>query len=133
MNCNICYLPIQGQTAHERCPRCFNDFHKDHFAAWLLSHDYCPMCRNPLSLEFRNTLKPKTKQDRIRLEQTLSRLDGLGDVFRQLESKQKKRIMQAREQEFGLDGKSWRDYIGLAVPVFFFSLFFIFIIAALVS
>ena len=117
MRCNICYLPIHDQSGKENCPRCFNEFHRDHLAAWLLKNDYCPMCRDPLSESFREQLRPKTEKERVRLENVLSTLDGIGDLFRELETKEKKRIMQSRSQEFGLEGNSIGDLLKLFFPL----------------
>ena len=131
MRCNICYLPIHEERARENCPRCYNEFHREHFAAWLLKNDYCPMCRDPLSEDFRETLRPKTEKERQRLENVLSTLDGLGDMFRQLESKEKKRIMKSREKEFQIEGDG--SLLKMLLPVVFIALSVFVAILALTS
>lgn len=131
MRCNICYLPIQERSSKESCPQCFNDFHRDHFAAWLLKHDYCPMCRDPLTETFRAKLHPDSESERQRLEQSLARLDGIGEMFRELESQERSRIMESRAKEFGIEKTTIGEYIKLAIPVFLLVLFvFLLIVAA---
>ena len=131
MRCNICYLPIQEERSKERCPRCFNDFHKDHFAAWLLDHDYCPMCRETLSDSFREEMRPKTEDEAQRLQQILRTLDGLGDNLRKIERRYGKRIKASREEEFGLQKVGMGSYIKLAIPFILLSMFLIVVVIAL--
>jgi len=128
VRCNICYLPIEERTVKENCPRCFNNFHKDHFAAWLLDHDYCPMCREQLSASFREELRPKTEKERERLEEIMNRLDGIGDMLKQLETKERRRIMASRSKEFGLEDTSFIDYLKISVPFILLGLFLILVI-----
>jgi len=75
------------------------------------------MCREPLSDAFREELRPKTENERKRLEQSLARLEGIGDMFKHLESKQKKRIMAQRSREFGIERTGFKDYLKVAFPV----------------
>ncbi len=87
------------------------------------------MCRDPLSEQFREQFRPQTQQERERLENVLATLDGLGDMFRQLESSQKKKIMREREKEFGIEGGGIGDLIKLALPAvfLFLALFVVFL------
>ncbi len=117
MRCNVCYLPIHDQTTKILCPRCTNPFHYDHLAAWLLTETKCPMCREVLSEDFREDLKPKSEKERRRLEQVLYTLDGLGQVLGKYETsrRQKKRLGEMRRVERG--DPSTSSLISLALPV----------------
>lgn len=133
MRCNICYLPINEVTSREACPRCFNDFHRDHLAAWLLKRDYCPMCRDTLSEAFIASFKPKDEQERLRLEAVLRTLDSLGETFRDLETRERKQIMRARETEFGLEGGGIGSLIKMLFPVILIGMSLFVVILALTT
>ena len=133
MRCNICYLPIHEVTSRESCPRCFNDFHRDHLAAWLLKHDYCPMCREKLSEAFIESFKPKDERERQRLEQVLRTLDNLGETFRELETRERKQIMRSRESEFGLEGGGIGTIVKMLAPIVLIGLSLFVVILALTT
>lgn len=131
--CQICYLPIHEQKTLINCPRCQNEFHFDHIAAWLLNSDFCPVCRGHLSDSFRDEFKPKSERERRRLEQIFSTLDGLGELLQKVEkkSRHKRRIMAMREDEFGLSSNSMWDYIKIVIPFIILGAFVISLIALL--
>ena len=99
MRCNVCYLPIHDEATKILCPRCTNAYHRDHLAAWLLNEEKCPVCREVLSDEFRDDLKPKTEKERVRLENILGTLDGIGEVLGSWETgkRNKKRVKEMRK------------------------------------
>ena len=103
MRCNVCYLPIHDEATQILCPRCTNEFHRDHLAAWLLTQTKCPMCREVLSEDFRDELKPKSERERKRLINIMRTLDNLSDSVYRLETGKKhgKRIQKMRIDEMG--------------------------------
>jgi len=108
MRCNVCYLPIHEEVTQILCPRCTNPFHRDHLAAWLLKEEKCPVCREILSEEFRDELKPKDERERKRLVNLMRTLDGLSDKVHRLETspKRRKRLERERMAEIGDDGST---------------------------
>jgi hypothetical protein len=100
------------------CPRCFNSFHRDHLAAWLLRNKKCPICREVLSEAFREELRPKTERERQRLEDIFATLDNLGDMMSKLEGSRKygRRIKESRSEEFGIQGIGIGEIIKVVIP-----------------
>ena len=103
MRCNVCYLPIHDEATQILCPRYTNEFHRDHLAAWLLTETKCPVCREVLSEDFRDELKPKSERERKRLVNIMRTLDNLSDNVLRLEtrSKHSKRVQKMRIEEMG--------------------------------
>ena len=128
--CNICYLPIHDAATSIPCPRCFNTFHRDHLAGWLLNETQCPMCREELSEDFRAEFRPKSDRERQRLEDIMRSLDGLGYMLEKTEKKYARRVKAAREREFGIERTSFGSYFKIIVPFVFLGLFVIVLIAA---
>lgn len=116
--CNVCYLPIHDQVTQMNCPRCFNAFHRDHLAAWLLREKKCPVCREMLSEAFREELRPKSERERQRLEDIFSSLDNLGHMMSKLESSRRYggKIRESRSEEFGISSIGIGDILKVIVP-----------------
>ena len=108
MRCNVCYLPIHDEATQILCPRCTNPFHRDHLAAWLLKEVKCPVCREILSEDFRDELKPKDERERKRLVNLMRTLDGLSHKVHELETspRRRKRLERERMAELGDDGSA---------------------------
>lgn len=108
MRCNVCFLPIHDEVTQILCPRCTNPFHRDHLAAWLLKEEKCPVCREILSEDFRDDLKPKDERERKRLVNLMRTLDGLSHKVHSLETspKRRKRLERERMAEMGDDGSA---------------------------
>jgi len=58
----------------------------------------------------------------------MNRLDGIGDMLKQLETKERRRIMASRSKEFGLEDTSFIDYLKISVPFILLGLFLILVI-----
>lgn len=43
--CNICWVNIKQGEAFTRCTSCNNKFHTDHWREWILTKQYCPICK----------------------------------------------------------------------------------------
>ena len=43
--CNICWVNIKQDEAFTRCTSCNNKFHTDHWREWILTKQYCPICK----------------------------------------------------------------------------------------
>ena len=131
MRCNVCYLPIHDETTKILCPRCTNEFHRDHLAAWLLTETKCPMCREVLSEDFREDLKPKSEKERKRLVNIMRTLDNLSDNVLRLETSRThgKRVHKMRMAESG-DEKG-PSLVKPIATVVFFSVWIIILIAAI--
>lgn len=97
MRCNICYLDIQFDQKAIKCPRCLNDFHQDHLAAWLLSEKSCPICREVLSDNFRESLRPKSDRERQRLQDISRSLNSIGKELERWERRNQRKLRRMRE------------------------------------
>ncbi|MCY3413832.1 MAG: E3 ubiquitin protein ligase [Candidatus Heimdallarchaeota archaeon] len=87
--CNICYKDTSEQD-EIRCPSCINIYHHDHLAAWLLTKNYCPVCRAKFEHSFMEIMKPKTEYDYQRLwkiNQSLDRIQGNIEKWEKTHSK----------------------------------------------
>ena len=115
-SCKICYLPIKNNEKQLPCPRCFNHFHQDHLAAWLLNNNSCPMCKNILSDDLRQDLQPKNEEERKKIEEILMKVDNIEDMVSKLEKKQKRKLRKTREEEFDLKKNTFADYIKILFP-----------------
>lgn len=131
--CNICYLPIHNQTTQMNCPRCFNSFHRDHLAAWLLQNKKCPICREVLSEAFREELRPKTERERQRLQDIFNSLDNLGNMMTRIEHSRKfgNKIRGSRSEEFGIGKIGFMDVLKVLAPFAILGLAGFFLIIAL--
>ena len=76
--------------------------------AFALKEEKCPVCREILSEDFRDELKPKDERERKRLVNLMRTLDGLSSKVHALETspRRRKRLERERMAELGDDSSA---------------------------